>query len=195
MTEGDSATDELLIARIAAGDQRAFRALFTSYGERVFRYAYRVVSDNAKAEEVTNDVMLEVWKHAARFEGRSKVSTWILGIARHVALNAVRNKQLDTVDLDTASPAADEEPRDTAEQAHDRRLLKQGVREVLARLSPEHRDVVELTFFHGRSYDEIAKIVGCPENTVKTRMFHARRQIREMLTRRGLDPTMLEIAS
>ena len=102
MSESGSATDQQLIDRIAAGDREAFEILFRQYGERVFRYACRLISDVGKAEEVTNDVMMEVWKTAPRFEGRSKVSTWILGITRHLALNSVRRKRPDTVDVDEA---------------------------------------------------------------------------------------------
>ena len=176
--------DQALVARIAAGDRAAFEQLFREYGERVFRYTHRLISDVTKAEEVTNDVMLEVWKTAARFEGRSKVSTWILGITRHLALNAVRRKQLDTVDVDDAPPIADE--ADTpATLDHDRNVLKAALTQALGKLSTDHRDVIELTFFHDKSYQEIAEIVGCPENTVKTRMFHARKQLKGYLAAAG----------
>ncbi len=186
--------DQGLIARIAEGDKRAFEQLFTAYGERVFRYAYRLISDQTKAEEVTNDVMLEVWKTAAKFERRSKVSTWILGITRHLALNAVRRKQLDTVDVDDAPEIAAPEDN-TSARDHDHQVLQKTLREALSKLSPEHRDVVELTFFHGCSYAEIAEIVQCPENTVKTRMFHARKQLQGLLVEAGLDPANVEMAS
>ncbi|MEJ2089332.1 MAG: sigma-70 family RNA polymerase sigma factor [Gammaproteobacteria bacterium] len=185
--------DQALIARIAAGDRRAFELLFSKYGERVFRYAHRLISDVTKAEEVANDVMLEVWKTAARFEGRSKVSTWILGITRHLALNAVRRKTLDTVDVADAPELADDKQVDGAVE-HDRDVLGEGIRAALAELSAEHRDVIELTFFHGCTYHEIAEIVGCPENTVKTRMYHAKRQLQSLLGGEGLDPTSVEMA-
>jgi RNA polymerase sigma-70 factor (ECF subfamily) len=186
--------DQALIARIAAGDKAAFELLFEDYGERVFRYACRLISDAPKAEEVTNDVMLEVWKTAARFEGRSKVSTWILGITRHLALNAVRRKSLDTVEVDDAPPIADENEATAAVQ-HDRNVLKAALATALGKLSTDHRDVIELTFFHGLSYQEIAEVVGCPENTVKTRMFHARKQLKSHLAAAGLDPDSVEMAS
>jgi RNA polymerase sigma-70 factor (ECF subfamily) len=193
----DSATqdeDQALIARIASGERQAFELLFNQYGERVFRYAHRLISDVTKAEEVTNDVMLEVWKTAARFEGRSKVSTWILGITRHLALNAVRRKRLDTVDVDDAPALADDDLTPAAVD-HDRAVLKEALTTALAKLSTDHRDVVELTFFHGLSYQEIAEVVGCPENTVKTRMFHARKQLKGLLGAAGLDPDSVEMAS
>ncbi len=138
--------DIALVTRIAEGDKAAFRTLFETYGERVFRYVYRMVNDEGQAEEVTNDVMLEVWKGAHKFEGRSKASTWVLGIARHLALNAIRGKQLVTVDLDD-SPEAD--GRESAATVRDRDTVKQKLRDALAKLSSDHREVVELAFFHG----------------------------------------------
>ncbi|MCH8140588.1 MAG: sigma-70 family RNA polymerase sigma factor [Proteobacteria bacterium] len=177
-----------LVARVASGDKQAFETLFTDYGERVFRYAHRLIHDVPKAEEVTNDVMIEVWKNAAKFEARSKVSTWILGITRHLALNAVRGKKLDTVDVDLAPEIVD--PSESAERgavADERADLQQKLRAALAGLSADHRDVIELTFFHGCSYQEIAAIVDCPENTVKTRMYHARKQLQGILPGLGLD--------
>ncbi len=186
--------DQALVARIASGDRQAFELLFSQYGERVFRYAHRLISDVTKAEEVTNDVMLEVWKTAARFEGRSKVSTWILGITRHLALNAVRRKSLDTVDVDDAPAIADDDLT-PASVDHDRNVLKEVLTTALGKLSTDHRDVVELTFFHGLSYQEIAEVVGCPENTVKTRMFHARKQLKALLGAAGIDPDSVEMAS
>jgi RNA polymerase sigma-70 factor (ECF subfamily) len=177
--DGTRSLEFRLVERIGGGDKRAFAELFEVYGPRVFRYAVRLIGDTGKAEEVTNDTMMEVWKGAARFEGRSSVSTWIIGIARHLALNAIRGKKWATVDVDDAPDlVSDDAP---AEAAHDHDALKRTLRAALGKLSPEHRDVIELTFFHGHSYDEIATIVGCPENTVKTRMFHAKKQLRTVL--------------
>lgn len=176
----DAESDLDLIRRIAAGDRRAFRRLFDAYGPRVFRYAVRTLGDAGKAEEVTNDVMFEVWKGAARFEGRSSVSTWIIGITRHRSLNMLRGKRFVTVDLDHSIELVDDETVSGADE-HDQATIRRTLRSAIAKLPPEHRDVVELTFFHGHSYEEIAAIVGCPENTVKTRMFHARKRLRDLL--------------
>jgi RNA polymerase sigma-70 factor (ECF subfamily) len=198
MSENDSASDSdiELVARVAAGDKAAFETLFSTYGERVFRYAHRMISDVSKAEEVTNDVMMEIWKNAGKFEGRSKVSTWILGITRHLALNAVRGKKLDTMDIDDAPEIADDsQSAQSGALARDADALKQDLRAALGQLSDDHRDVVELTFFQGCSYQEIAEIVGCPENTVKTRMFHARKQLKEILSALGVDLSALDLAS
>lgn len=168
-----------LIRRIGNGDKRAFEQLFGVYGKRIFRYAARMTGDVSVADEVTSDVMMEVWKSAARFEARSRPSTWIIGITRHRALNAMRGKRMITVDLDSTPEIADRDASGETirNQADERRL----VRRALATLSSEHREVMELTFYHGHSYQEIAAIVGCPENTVKTRMFHAKRQLKAAL--------------
>lgn len=176
---GTLALERRLVELIGGGDKRAFAALFEVYGPRIFRYAVRLIGDTGKAEEVTNDTMMEVWKSAARFEGRSSVSTWIIGIARHLALNSIRGKRLPTVAVEAAAEVADDDPG--ADAAHDHDALKRTLRSALGKLTPEHRDVIELTFFHGHSYEEIASIVGCPENTVKTRMFHAKKQLKSLL--------------
>ncbi len=185
--------DSELLANIASGDKLAFEKLCSHYGERIFRYAFRLTADATKAEEVTNDVMLEVWKNAGKFECRSKVSTWLLGITRHVAFNAIRRKQVETVDIeDTTPPISDDTG---ADRAIDHRKLKEGLRQALLKLSPEHRDVIELTFFHECSYQEIADIVGCPVNTVKTRMFHARKLLQGYLVQKNLNPRTVEMMS
>ena len=185
--------DAQLILKIASGDKLAFEKLCQLYGERIFRYAYRITADNSKAEEVTNDVLLELWKNAATFGGRSKVSTWLLGIARNIAFNAIRRKQVETVDIDETAPVESNDP--SIDRDLDHQTLQQGLRQALAKLSPEHRDVVELTFFHGCSYQEIADIVGCPTNTVKTRMFHARKLLQGLLVEQNLSPHTVEMTS
>lgn len=182
-----------LIGKIARGDRRAFEELFGIYGKRIFRYAARMINDVTKAEEVTNDVMIEVWKSAGKFEQRSSVSTWIIGITRHRCLNAIRGKKIATVELDSAPEL--EDTADSTEQTRDRETMNQVIRRQLTKLSPEHRDVLELTFFQGCSYKEIAEIAGCPENTVKTRMFHAKRQLEPLLRAVGLEPFTTEITA
>lgn len=173
--------DQSWIAAVAMGDRSAFDELYREYGPRVFRFSYRLIRDQTKAEEVTNDVMLEVWKHAARFEGRSSVSTWIFGIARHRTLNAVRGKTLHLTAIDEADHVADETM--TAEKALDQATIGSALREALNKLSPDHREVLELTFFYELSYKEIAEIANCPENTVKTRMFHAKKRLEPILAK------------
>lgn len=187
---GDGASIEVLwLERIARRDRGAFEELYREYGPRVFRFAVRMIRDETKAEEVTNDVMVEIWKSAGQFKGRSRASTWIFSIARHRALNAVRRKQLPMTGLDDAAEVRDEteDPMASTDQQTTSDLL----RTAIDQLSNEHREVIELTFFHGLNYKEIAKIVECPEGTVKTRMFHAKKQLGPLLSALGVTGTTL----
>lgn len=167
-----------LVARIAAGDQQAFAEFYVLYRRRLARFLGRVIASSGTVDELINDVMYVVWQDAARFERRSKVSTWVFAIAWHKALRALERQQRGVVPL----PEAEDLPAVERGGIEDRDWLRRG----LDRLSPEHRLVVELTFFAGCSYVEIAEIAGCPVNTVKTRMFHARRKLRDIL--KALDP-------
>ena len=165
-------------------DRRAFEQLYGEYAPRIFRFVVRMIRDETKAEEVTNDVMVEVWKAAGNFEGRSSLSTWIFSIARFRALNAIRGKRVVTTDIEEAAHVSDEreDPMAATDSSQQSKLL----REALDQLSAEHREVVELTFFHGLNYKDIARITECPENTVKTRMFHARKKLKPILETLGL---------
>jgi len=128
--------------------------------------------------------MVAAWKGAASFRGESRASTWLFGIAHHKALNELRRKQPVTVDVEKAIEvaAAGEGPEEVVQ----RRSVEQSVRGALQQLSPEHRAVVELTFYQGLSYEEIAGIMQCPVNTVKTRMFYARKKLQEVLGKEAL---------
>jgi RNA polymerase sigma factor (sigma-70 family) len=178
---GDS--EASLVARIAGRDQRAFSEFYVLYRRRLARFIGRVIASPDTVDELINDVMFVVWQDASRFELRSKVSTWVFGIAWHKALKALerqkRNLASTGLEADTLT-AAD---RGTLE---DRDWLRRG----LDRLPPEQRLVVELTFFVGCSYVEIAAIANCPVNTVKTRMFHARQKLHGIL--KALDATDTE---
>ena len=181
----DAELHVLWLERVARRrDRRAFEQLYGEYAPRVFRFVLRTVRDEARAEEVVNDVMVEVWKAAGKFEGRSSLSTWIFSIARHRALNALRGKRITTTDIDEAAGISDdrEDPMTNTDGALQAKLM----REALDQLSPEHREVVELTFYQGLNYKEIATITECPENTVKTRMFHARKKLKPILETLGL---------
>jgi len=184
--EGTASADlELLwIRQIAAGDRDAFENLYKAYAPRLFRYLYSMVADAAAAEELTNDVMVAAWKGAANFRGDSRPSTWLFGIAHHKALNELRRKHPVIVEEEEASQMADS--AESPEQVVQRHGLEQSVRGALQELSPDHREVVELTFYHGLSYQEIAEIVQSPVNTVKTRMFYAKKKLQEVLGRTGI---------
>ncbi len=168
------------MGRIVRRDRAAFEELYARYARRLGGYLWRMLREPELVEETLDDVMITVWQKADRFDRRSKLSTWLFGIAHNRALKSLeRRRRQPAAPLDplgdelTRLPSPARDPEDTALQRDQLRRLHRA----LERLSPEHRAVVELTFFEGRSYAEIAEIVGCPVNTVKTRIFHARRQL------------------
>jgi len=173
------ALDAELIARVAAGDLRAFETLYRAYAARVQRFLGLMTPRRTIVEEALNDTMLVVWKRAATFDGSSRVSTWILAIAYRTMLKAIAR-----VDEPLADPAPDERPGSDAgpEQRHADTQRRAAIWRALAALSDEQRGVLVLTYFHDLPYAEIAQVMGCPVDTVKTRMFHARRRVRALLS-------------
>ena len=167
------------LKRIAEGDRYAFDVLYRTYRRRVLHYLLCIVDDTALAEELTNDVLIEVWKSARRFDDRSKPSTWIFGIARHKALNALRRKHRVVKGLSEAmdKPDTTEGPETSAM----RQCLGEKIERALQALSRPHREVIELAVYQGFSYAEIARVKACSVNTVKTRMYYARRHLRQIL--------------
>jgi RNA polymerase sigma-70 factor, ECF subfamily len=176
---GESSSDEALIRRIAAGDQSAMRALFARHRVTLYRWLLRLVDDGALAEDLLSEVFLDVWRQAASFEARSSVSTWLLAIARYKALTA-RRRRTDA-ELDDATVATVPHVADDPELNLQKKDRAEALRQSLHRLSPEHREVIDLAYYHGKSVKEIAEIVGITEATVKTRMFYARRKLAELV--------------
>jgi len=178
-------SNERLVERVAAGDRGAMELLYARHHLRVYRFVLRLVNDATTAEDVTSDVFLEVWKHAGRFEGRSQVSTWILAIARHKALTVLSSR--------TNAPLDDESASEIPDSADDPELILQKrnesavLRQCLTHLSPAHREIIDLAYYHEKSVSEVADIIGVPPNTVKTRMFHARKRLAALLDARGFD--------
>jgi RNA polymerase sigma-70 factor (ECF subfamily) len=179
-----STTDEALIGRIANGDRLAMQVLFARYHVRVFRFVVRLVRDEPTAEDVISEVFLDVWRQAGRFEGRSAVSTWLLAIARFKAISALRRRQ--DGELDEEAAAAIEDPSDDPAAALEKDKSAM-IRQCLGGLSAEHREVIDLVYYHEKSVEEVAEIVGIPENTVKTRMFYARKRLAELLKSEGIE--------
>lgn len=178
-------SDEQLIARVAGRDREAFERLYHRYHRRLYGYLARLVRRPELIEEALDDTMFAVWRQAARFEHRSAVSTWILGIAHRTALKAIARDDRWTARAraEVAEQASVDPSEPAAGIVHGERRAV--IDRALAALSPEHRAVVVLTYFDERSYEEIAAIVGCPVNTVKTRMFHARKSLRRLLPALG----------
>lgn len=177
--------DEALIARIAAGDRLAMQVLFARHHVRVYRFVLRLLRDQSAAEDVIGEVFLDVWRQANRFEGRSAVSTWLIAIARFKALSMLRKRREDGLDDEMAESI--EEPSDDPERAETKRDKGEKLRQCLAALSPEHREVIDLVYYHEKTVEEVAQIVGIPENTVKTRMFYARKKLGELCKMAGID--------
>ena len=170
--------EALLMERIRARDVDAFEELYRGYRDRLSRFLLKRIHRPHLIEEVLNDTLMVVWDHAAAFKGDSKLSTWIFAIAYRKSMKALRNHQdpiEDKAAEERASP--DPSPEDGFGRERTRALLLQA----MAELSPEHRQVLELTYFHELGYQEISEIMSCPVGTVKTRMFHARRQMRRRL--------------
>jgi RNA polymerase sigma-70 factor (ECF subfamily) len=171
--EADDRTDRALVARTANGDESAFRLLYERLAERVFRYAFSLLHNRHLAEEVAQETMVVVWRQAGKFEGRSKVSTWVFGIARFRALDLLRKEQRGA-----RVPEPTLAEPDPAPAIHDRERALGAIKT----LPEEQREVVFLTFYEGLSYSEIAGMLGIPEGTVKSRMYYARRALAEALT-------------
>jgi RNA polymerase sigma-70 factor, ECF subfamily len=176
---GESSSDETLIRRIAEGDQLAMRTLFGRHRLALYRWLRRLVGDEALAEDLLSEVFLVVWRQAASFEGRSSVSTWLLAIARNKALSA-RRRAIDaelSEEIVTKVPDTADDPKGVL-QKKDR---AEALRHALARLSLEHREVIDLVYYHGQSIKDVACILGIDEGTAKTRMFYARKRLAELV--------------
>ena len=172
------------LRQTANGDRAAFERLFRAYEHRLYRFLLGLVRDPQTAEELTGDTMLDVWKGASRFRGQSKVSTWIFGIAHHKAIDALRRRVPEHIELGELAGVEDASPCPESAALAD--SFRRGLTDALGELTPEHRAVLELTFTNGCSQAEIAAIVGCPVNTVKTRVFYAKQQLRRIFERRGV---------
>jgi RNA polymerase sigma-70 factor, ECF subfamily len=170
--------DRTLIAAIAAGDEAAFNEIHARYYRRVARFTRRITRCSELTAEITNDTLWAIWRCAPSFKGSSRVSTWIMGIAYHIGLKALHSSR---------RREAHEEPmRDFIEAAHEPWSDgndREWVGAALVQLAEEQRTVLELFYRFGHSCEEIAEMVDCPANTVKTRMYHGRRKMRRLLPR------------
>ena len=182
---GGNEEDVRLMEGIAEGERRALEQLYAKHHKRVFLFIRRFESNIAIAEDLANDVFLDIWDKAASFEGRSKVSSWILGMARFKALSEIR-KRRNTVDPDDVMGEMEDEG-DTPEVAAQKKDKGAVLMECVQRLSQEHRIVVDLIYYQEQSIKEAAEVLQVPENTIKTRMFHARKKLSEMMSDAGLD--------
>jgi RNA polymerase sigma-70 factor (ECF subfamily) len=181
-TVGKTSSDEILVEQIAAGSKPAMQALFARHRTYVYRWLLRFVSHETLAEDLLSEVFLDVWRQAGRFQRRSSVSTWLLAIARHKALSA-RRRRTEGAELDEKIEATIADPANNPELALEEKDRGELVRRALMRLSLEHREVIDLVYYHEKSVDEVAHILDVPPATVKTRMFYARKKLAKLVNR------------
>jgi RNA polymerase sigma-70 factor, ECF subfamily len=179
--EIDTARALELLVRVSNKDQAAFEMLYRAVSRRVYAFALNHLRDDARAEDAVIEAMYEVWNHPERFDGSSKFSTWVLGIARYKILNVFRqdrHKYDELTEEMGESIANDDIPALDVIAAREREL---GVRNCMEKLNDQQRECMHLVFFESMSLNEVAGLQQCPENTVKTRLFHARQKIKSCL--------------
>jgi RNA polymerase sigma-70 factor, ECF subfamily len=176
---GEYSSDEILVERIAAGDKLAMQVLFARHRTNVYRWLLRFVGNETVAEDLLSDVFFDVWQQAGRFEGRAAVTTWLLSIARYKALSARRRRTEAELDETIETTVADS--ADNPEVALQRKRRNELVRAALMKLSPDHREIIDLVYYHEKSVEDCALILNIPAATVKTRMFYARKKLADLV--------------
>jgi RNA polymerase sigma-70 factor (ECF subfamily) len=179
--QGADLRDRELIVRVARGDRDAFRELYLAYHRRLARFLTRLTHRREDAEEIISETLWIVWQRAGDFRDASRVSTWIMGIAYRRALKMIRRAATHQRAMLLESSHHEPFAADAVQAAADRQLLERG----LAQLPLEQRLVLEFTYYMDRSCEEISEIMACPVNTVKTRMFNARRKLKSILAEAG----------
>jgi RNA polymerase sigma-70 factor, ECF subfamily len=176
-------SDQALVGAIAAGDRSAMRTLYARHHVRIYRFILRMTNDVSLAEDIVSEVFIGAWRQAGGFKSKSQVSTWLLAIARNRALSALSRRRDEQLDDDVANsvedPAGDAEMRI---EIQDRDAI---IRKCLSQLSSGHREVIDLVYYHEKTVEEVAEIIQVPRNTVKTRMFYARKCMAKLLTASG----------
>jgi RNA polymerase sigma-70 factor (ECF subfamily) len=168
-----------LLKRIAERDERALRELHRHFGRRIYAFALNRLHDTDEAEAIVSDTLYEVWRSPLRFRGESRFSTWLLGIAHYKILNALRSRPVEHEELDEEMPAQDLGAFEVLAE----KQRRSGVRQCMEKLPELQRECLHLVFYEGLSLAEVAALLQCPENTVKTRLFHARLKIKGCIER------------
>jgi RNA polymerase sigma-70 factor (ECF subfamily) len=170
--------DRVLVQRIANGDESALKAFYQKHENKIYNFAYARLNDSFDASDVVNEVMLEIWKNAYRFEGRSKATTWFFGIAHHKVVDKLRKRGHRTmVALDERLEDDSVDMAAVIEAARN----SEHVKHCMQKLSDEHRQVIHMAFFQDLGYPEISEIADCPLGTVKSRIFHAKAALKKCL--------------
>lgn len=178
LSRGSNAEELLLLEKVKRGDDEAFETLYRLYYPRLTNFLLKLVRRPQLVEEALNDTMMVIWQRPDSFHGGSKLSTWIFAIAYRKALKGLKRFADPLEDHDAPNrESPDESPEQSSANGRRRMLLAEAIQE----LSPAHRAVVDLTYYHELDYNEISRILDCPVGTVKTRMFHARRHLRGLV--------------
>ena len=178
-------SDDMLLESIADGNRTSMHILYCRHNVRVYRFILRIVRDATTAEDLVSQVFLDVWRTAGQFQGRSQVSTWLLSIARFKALTAMRQRRFEDIDQEDVRQIPDD--CETPETSLDRSDTSAILRACVQKLSPAHREIITLVYYHEKSVEEVGQIIGIPQSTVKTRMFYARKQLADLLKGCGVD--------
>lgn len=178
-------SDDMLLESIADGNRTSMHILYCRHNVRVYRFILRIVRDATAAEDLVSQVFLDVWRTAGQFQGRSQVSTWLLSIARFKALTAMRQRRFEDIDQEDVRQIPDD--AETPETSLDRNDTSAILRACVQKLSPAHREIINLVYYHEKSVEEVGQIIGIPQSTVKTRMFYARKQLAELLKGCGVE--------
>jgi RNA polymerase sigma-70 factor (ECF subfamily) len=185
------ASDEALIRAIAKGDKGAIGTLYVRHSARIARFIMRIVRNESSVDEIVNEVFLDVWRRADQFEGKSQVATWLMGIARYKAISEIRRHSEAPLDANVA--ATIEDPADSPATTMDKNDRSAILHKCLAKLSPQHREVINLIYYQEKKIEEVARFLGAPVNTIKTRMFYARSRMAELLAEVGVDRAWVAI--
>lgn len=183
-SEGSATHDTDLVRRVAAGDRLALRCIHDRFQRPLVGYLLRFVRDHAVAEELAAEVMVGIWRQAARYEGRSSLETWVFGIAHHKAVSWLRKRREEGMPEGAAEALVNEraDPEKVAEEASVSDLMARLIR----RLSGEQQAALQLTYYQDMPLEQVAEAMGCPVNTVKTRMYYARQHLKRMLADEGI---------
>jgi RNA polymerase sigma-70 factor (ECF subfamily) len=174
--------DAGLMKCIAQGNTLALKVLFARHYVRVFRFVVRYTQDRTTAEDFVSEVFLQVWRNANRYNGGSQASTWVLWITRNLVISRLTRRAQEVLNEVRAEGTDDSPEVLTLNKLHASILAQ-----CLTRLTEVHREIIDLVYYHERSVDEVALITGLPRNTVKTRMFYARRELARLLREYGID--------
>jgi RNA polymerase sigma-70 factor, ECF subfamily len=179
------ASDAALIQSIAEGDKAALKLLYLRHRERVYRFVTRLSGSESTADEAVNEVFLAVWRDAGQFQGKSKVATWLLSIARFKVLTEIRRRS--EAPLDERAAALIEDPADGPAVSIEKSQRMDILQRCLGKLTPSHRDVIDLIYYQGKKIEEVARSSGTPVATIKTRLHYARNRLADLLSEAGVD--------